>query len=113
MTMYIVSWKELPRHFLKKQGNMTLDHGVLKDEYVVVEDLSISVVASDKQVALTKAIDYFCSLADNGDYLLSKSADVTAQVLKQMNPHIHELKDESIFQLKEVSTIMYKGFKLE
>ncbi|AVG46776.1 hypothetical protein [Acanthamoeba polyphaga mimivirus] len=113
MTMYIVSWKGLPRHFLKKRGGMTLDHGVLKDEYIIIEDISLSVLASDKQSALTKAINDFCALDTNGDYLLYENLDITIEVLGKMNPVIHELKDGSVFQIIEASNVMYRGFKLE
>ncbi|ANB51108.1 hypothetical protein [Powai lake megavirus] len=112
MTMYIVSWKGLPRHFLKKRGGMTLDHGILKDEYNVIEDISISVSALDKQTALTKAINDFCALDTNGDYLLCENLDITTEVLEKMNPVIHELKDGTVFQITEASSIMYRGFKL-
>lgn len=111
--MYIVSWKGLPRHFLKKRGVMTLDHGILKDEYIVIEDISLSVYALDKQSALTKAINDFYALGINGDYLLCENLDITTQVLEKMNPIVHELKDGSVFQLTEASSVMYKGFKLE
>ncbi|AUV58971.1 hypothetical protein [Bandra megavirus] len=113
MTMYIVSWKGLPRHFLKKRGGMTLDHGILKDEYIVIEDISLSVSAPDKQTALTKAVNDFYSLGINGDYLLYENLDITTQVLEKMNPVIHELKDGMVFQITEASSVMYKGFKLE
>ncbi|AGF85755.1 hypothetical protein QJ854_gp027 [Moumouvirus goulette] len=113
MTIYIVSWKGLPRHFLKKRGNMTLDHGILKDEYIIIEDISLCVCASDKQIALSKAINNFCALSNNGDYLLSNDIDITTQTLEKMNFNVHELIDGSVFQLKEASSVMYRGFKVE
>ncbi|AEX62125.1 hypothetical protein mvi_968 [Megavirus vitis] len=113
MAMFIISWKGLPRHFLKKRGGMNLDHGILKDEYIVIEDISLSVSAPDKQTALTKAINDFCALDTNGDYLLYENLDTTTQVLEKMNPVIHELKDGMVFQLTEASSVMYRGFKLE
>ncbi|AGC01572.1 hypothetical protein H012_gp894 [Acanthamoeba polyphaga moumouvirus] len=112
MTMYIVSWNGLPRHFLKKRGNMTLDHGVLKDEYIVIENISLCVSAPNKEIALSQGINYFCALDKNEDYLLSKNIDVIAQVLEKMNPTITELNDGTIYQLKEASSVIYKGFNI-
>ncbi|AQN67896.1 hypothetical protein [Saudi moumouvirus] len=111
MTMYIVSWNGLPRHFLKKRGNMTLDHGVLKDEYIVIEDISLSVSAPNKEIALSQAINYFCTLDKNEDYLLCKNIDV-AKILEKMNPTITELSDGTVYHLKEASSVMYKGFSI-
>nr|WBF70231.1 hypothetical protein [Megavirus caiporensis] len=113
MAMYIVSWKGLPRHFLKKRGGMTLDHEILKDEYIVIENISLSVLAPDKQTALTKAINDFCNLNTNGDYLIYENLDTTIKILGKMNPVIHELKDGTVFQITEASSVMYRGFKLE
>uniref|UniRef100_A0A6G6AE63 Uncharacterized protein n=1 Tax=Borely moumouvirus TaxID=2712067 RepID=A0A6G6AE63_9VIRU len=110
--MFIVSWKELPRHFLKKRGNMTLDNGILKDEYIVIEDISLCVSAPNKENALSQAINVFCGLDKNEEYLLSKNINVIIQVLRKMNPTIIEL-NEGVFQFKEASSIMYKGFNFE
>lgn len=113
MTMFIVSWTGLPRHFLKKKGGMNLDHGILKDEYIVIEDINICVLALDKTNALSNAIQYFCNLDENEDYLLSKNTDTTSEILKKMNPTITVLNDGVVFQLKEASSIMYRGFNTE
>ncbi len=79
----------------------------------MIEDISLSVSAPDRQTALTKAINDFYALGINGDYLLCENLDITTQVLEKMNPVIHELKDGSVFELVEASSVMYKGFKLE
>ncbi|AVL94451.1 hypothetical protein ma64 [Moumouvirus australiensis] len=111
--MFIISWTGLPRHFLKKRGNMTLDHDVLKDEYIVIEDISLCVSALNKEAALTQAINIFCGLNKNEDYLLSKNINIVIQVLRKMNPTITELNENTVFHFKEASSIMYKGFNIE
>ncbi|AKI80701.1 hypothetical protein [Acanthamoeba polyphaga mimivirus] len=44
---------------------------------------------------------------------MSKNIDTTLEILKKMNPTVTALNDGVVFQFKEASSIMYKGFNIE